>query len=633
MVKKYVYGKPYNTGAVIEEVAPGKDKLCFEVEKIDGCLNFSCGLLPDEPVYGLGQTMRGINKRGARYISYNTDDPDHRGDMPSLYGSHNFVVVGDRFGAFFDTPSKVVFDIDVDGSAKLNVLCHTADVNLYIVEGASAYGTVKEFLKITGKSYIPPLWAFGFGQSRWGYKDEDDINAVVSGYKKAEIPLDYICLDIDYMDGYKDFSVDKTRFPDLKRYVEKLKSAGVRLVPIIDAGVKVEAGDAVYEEGVKNGFFCTGENGKPFGVAVWPGMTHLPDFFQPGAREWFGRKYKFLTDCGIEGVWNDMNEPAVFYSELSDPENGLHGEGSNAYEDYFRFYHNIDGAKVLHHSVHNLYGALMTRASGEGLDKLLNTRYLLFSRSTYIGSHRYGGMWTGDINSSFEHLKQEFMQLPNLNACGFLYCGGDTGGFNGDCTRELLLRWLAVSAFTPLMRNHSACGTAAQECFAFGDTADFKNIIDFRYKILPYLYSEFVKAALCGDMFIKPLAFGFPGDKRAEEIDDQLLVGEGIMIAPVMEEGKVSRSVYLPEDMTMVRYNGEFICKSVKAGQIQINVGLGEVVFFILKDKAVIVCGGAENTSKLDLANVTLLGGGEYEQYLDDGFTKNISRDNIRTVR
>lgn len=633
MVKKYVFGTPYYTGAVIEDIRTGATPPFFKVENTKDGFVFLCNLLPDEPVYGLGQTMRGINKRGARYISYNTDDPHHREDMPSLYGSHNFVVVGDRFGAFFDTPSKTTFDVDVDGSAELKVSCETSGVNLFIVTGGNAYSNVKEFLKIIGKSHIPPLWAFGFGQSRWGYKDENDINAVVSGYSKAEIPLDYVCMDIDYMDGYKDFSVNATRFPDFKNYVTKLKNKGVRLVPIIDAGVKVEAGDAVYEEGIKYGYFCTGENGKPFGVAVWPGMTHLPDFFQPAARGWFGQKYKFLTDCGIEGVWNDMNEPAIFYSELSDPQNGEHGEGSNAYEDYFRFYHNIDGEKVLHHNVHNLYGALMSRASGEGLEKLLPSRYLLFSRSTYIGSHRYGGMWTGDINSSFAHLKQEFMQLPNLNACGFLYCGADTGGFDGDCTRELLLRWLALSAFTPLMRNHSACGTAAQECYAFGDTADFKNIIDFRYKILPYLYSEFVKAALRCDMFIKPLAFGFPNDKQAKSIEDQLLVGEGIMIAPIMEEGCLSRSVYLPEDMTMVRYDGRFTCAGVKAGQITIEVGLGEVVFFILKDKAVIIGEGGKNTADIDLGNVTLIGGKQYAQYLDDGFTKNVTEDKIRTVR
>lgn len=523
-MKLYTFGTPYETQAVVVPCPAVETLPRFAVAEEDGARVFTCPLGQNAVVYGLGETMRGINKRGGRYVSYNTDDPHHRQDMPSLYGAHNFFVVDDPddgcFGAFFDTPSRAVFEIDWRSSGAVRVACEGPGVRVYLLEGESAYAVTREFLKSIGRSYIPPLWAFGFGQSRWGYRTQKDFDAVVDGYQKNGMPLDYVCMDIDYMDRYIDFTVNEKRFPDLAAYAAQLKERGVRLVPIIDAGIKVEPGDATYDEGIAGGYFCLNHEGKPFQAAVWPGMTHFTDFFQPEARAWFGGRYKVLTDLGIEGFWNDMNEPSIFYSEYS-KKGGLarlkdmlfpakaeaEAGGNKAYADYHNFYHQIDGKQVLHHEVHNLYGALMTRASGEGLEKLLPGRYLLFSRASYIGAHRYGGIWTGDNASTWEMLRQNVRQMPGLNMCGFLYSGADTGGFGGNCDRELLLRWLAFSVFTPLFRDHAALGTRSQECYAFGDTAAFAGILTLRYRLLPYLYSEFMKAALDGDMFIKPLGF------------------------------------------------------------------------------------------------------------------------------
>lgn len=640
MLRKYVFGTPFPTEAVVEEAEEGKNGLPFTVEKAGEGLLFRCPLGKKDIVYGLGETMRGVNKRGGRYVSYNTDDMHHRDDMPSLYGSHNFLVIDGKrpFGAFFDTPARAVFEIDYKDSGEIAVET-SLDVCVYLVEADSPYAVAREFLRAIGRSYLPPLWAFGYGQSRWGYRSEADLDEVVKGYEEADIPLEYLCMDIDYMDRFMDFTVNEERFPDLATYSAKLKEKGIRLVPIVDAGVKIEAGYSVYEEGIKNGYFCTNKEGKEFRAAVWPGMTHFPDFFQPEAREWFGKKYKLLTDCGIEGFWNDMNEPAIFYSEYTSPDGAANADGAekkipNAYVDYKNFYHKIGGQRVLHHDVHNLYGALMTRAAGEQLDKLLDKRFLLFSRSSYIGAHRYGGIWTGDNASCWEHLRRNVTQAPSLNLCGFLFIGADTGGFGGNVTRELLLRWLAVSAFTPLMRNHTVVDSRPQECYRFEKTEDFKSIVDFRYKILPYLYSEYMKAALSYDMLIKPVAFSYPDDERAKTIEDQLLVGDSLMMTPVLQEGETEREVYLPEDMTEVKYDGkDFLCSPAKRGITTIEAKLNEIVFFIRKGKLVPVGKGAKNTKSLDLSDVVLLGDGEfYEQYLDDGFTKNYE-NNVRILK
>ena len=641
-IKKYSFGAYAPTGAVTAQVEEGDTLPYFSAQSEGQGTRFCCPLEKDDIVYGLGETMRGIDKRGGRYVSFNTDNPHHKQDMPSLYGSHNFIVVDGKktFGAFFDTPTRAVFEIDYGGSGEVNVLCERG-VTVYIVEGESAHAVVRRFLRAVGRSYLPPLWAFGFGQSRWGYKDERDIRRIARGYAKAGMPLDYICMDIDYMDRYIDFTVNKKRFPDLKAFVAEMKGKGVRLVPIVDAGIKVEPGDPVYDEGVQKGYFCKNIEGKDFCAAVWPGMTHFPDFLRPEVRAWFGRQYKVYTDAGIEGFWNDMNEPAIFYSEYTKGKTGERSEGDPLYRgntflsDYRNFCHNIEGKEVNHWEVHNIFGANMTRASAEGLDSLLGGRYLLFSRSSYIGAHRYGGIWTGDNASCWDHLRQNVLQMPSLNMCGFLFSGADTGGFGGNASRELLLRWLAVSAFTPLFRDHASKGTRPQECFRFRGKKDFRSILSLRYRLLPYIYSEFMKAALSSDMYIQPLAFGYPQDSRARRVEDELLVGGSLLIAPVLEKGAKGRLVYLPEAMTEVRWDGaSFSARQAAAGEHFVKVPLGEVVFYIRKGKLLPVGGAAMHTGEADLAAVTLLGDGEeYEQYLDDGVTRSVSEGNIRLLR
>ncbi len=635
MVTQYIYGVPVETFAAVKEVEHGKELPYFSWEKD---MTFTCPLGKEDIVYGLGETMRGINKRGARYISFNYDDSRHRDDMPSMYGSHNFIVVdGEKtFGAFFDTPAKVVFDIDSAGDGLLSVACESSDLRLYIVEGGSAYSVVKEFLDIIGRSFLPPLWAFGYGQSRWGYKTARDISRVAAKHREAGIPLDYICLDIDYMDRYIDFTVHKRRFPKMAAYVKMMLEQGLHLVPIVDAGIKVEPGNAVYEEGVEKGCFCKNQDGRDFQAEVWPGMTHFPDFMRETVRAWFGSQYRFYTELGLEGFWNDMNEPAIFSTESRkknappDAERGDPDQPGRHIADYKDFFHRLDdGRRISNYKVHNVYGAMMTKASGEGLEKLLDKRYLLFSRSSYIGAHRYGGIWTGDNESSWRMLRQNVYHMPSLNMCGFLYSGADTGGFGGNTSRELLLRWLAFSVFTPLMRNHSAIGTRKQECYRFRGTEDFQSIISLRYRLLPYLYSEYMKAALRQDMLIRPLAFDYPDDEKARRIEDQLMVGEGIMVAPILEKGVKGRIVYLPEPMTEVRYSGgSFTCMDVGAGERTAMAPLNTVVFYIRRGKLVPVGKAVSNTAEMDLLDVELLGSGtSYEQYVDDGGAKDCSLD------
>lgn len=650
MITKTTFGTPYRTDAITVPVEETGTISHFQVTLSGTGLQFTCPLRPGDLVWGLGETMGRVNKRGGRYISFNTDTAEHEDSNPSLYASHNFLILDGEihFGIFFDTPGRVVFEIDYKDSGLIRVQCDSGDLSVYQIEEDSAYAVVRTFLKAIGPSYIPPLWAFGFCQSRFGYKCQQDFRDVVAGYKAAGIPLDAICMDIDYMDRYIDFTAHPKRFPDLKAFAAEMAQKGIHLVPIVDAGIKVEPGNEVYESGVRENIFCRNKEGGLFQAAVWPGMTHFPDFLDSRGRNWFGRQYAFYTENGIEGFWNDMNEPAIFYSEYAKQPGKLsflldmifakqrkEKKTRELLRDYKSFFHQIDGHRVCHYDVHNLFGYMMTRASSEGLQKLLDHRFLLFSRSSYIGAGRYGGIWTGDNSSKWEHLMLNVRHMPSLNMCGFLYSGADTGGFMGSCNRELLLRWLAFSVFTPLMRNHSSNFSKPQECYRFGDPADFRSIINLRYRLVPYLYSEYMKAALTGDMLIKPLAFEFPGDEVCREIEDQLLVGESVMIAPIVTPGTTRRSVYLPEKMTMVKYDGQrFHCTSAEPGEMVIEAELNQVVFFLRRGKLLPVAEPAGNTAQIDWSKLTLLGDGDtYALYADDGLTREYTLDNLRLLK
>ncbi len=650
MIRKYVYGTPLETEAVVAKMKETEGQPDYGTISLKDGFEFFYQMSDEDMVYGLGEANGGINKRGNRYVSKCTDDPDHTEDKQSLYGAHNFIVLSgkENFGIFVDYPSDLCFDIGYTHKDELRITCKESNLVLYVIYGANAYDIVKQFRKIIGKSYIPPKFAFGFAQSRWGYRTKEDYREVADGYRDNHIPLDMIYMDIDYMQDFKDFTLNEENFTDFPEFVQEMKEQNLRLIPIIDAGVKIEEGYDVYEEGVANQYFCKREDGSDFVAAVWPGYTHFPDVLQPEVRAWFGSKYKVLTDQGIEGFWNDMNEPAIFYTpegieelkgkmqdfckESPSPQKvwAMQGETlgvANCEKDYASFYHLVNGEKVRHDKVHNLYGYNMTRAAAEGLDKIdENRRYLLFSRSSYIGMHRYGGIWTGDNKSWWSHILLNLKMMPSLNMCGFLYTGADLGGFGSDTSRELLLRWLALGIFTPLMRNHSAAGTRRQECYQFEEVEQFRSLINVRYRLIPYLYSEYMKAALQDDLYFKPLAFEYPEDKIAADIEDQLLLGNEIMIAPVYTQNAKGRSVYLPEKMMLVRFlpDGTIEQQCLTKGCHYVKTALDEVTLFIRKGKCIPVAEAAECVEKIDMTHLDMVGyeNSEYLLYNDDGITK-----------
>lgn len=649
MVKKYVYGRPFETYAVVNAenvsyAAESEKREFFREADMKKALEPYGGITWDEPengndapamqyrvrmsdgdvVYGLGENVRGINKRGWVYESKCSDDPNHTESKRSLYGAHNFIIIADADnpaaskGLFIDYPGRVIFDIGYLDKNELVITVCSGNFTAYVVspamDGADGsdnhlYSIVRQFRHIIGKSYVPPRWAFGYQQCRWSYMSADEVCGVVDSYRKRNIPIDAVYLDIDYMERYKDFTVNKETFPDFADFVRKMREKHIHLVPIIDAGVKIEDGYDTYEEGIKNGYFCKEADGEDFVAGVWPGRVHFPDVLNEDARRWFGHGYKVLLDAGIDGFWNDMNEPAIFYSEkhlkeVFDKIDDYKGKNldiqsffefkgmvegvANNLGDYERFYHRAtqpDGEVVVRHDhVHNLYGFNMTRAASESFKELAPDKdILMFSRASYIGMHRYGGIWTGDNHAWWSHILLSLKMLPSLNMCGFMYVGSDVGGFNDNTTEELLMRWMGLAVFVPLMRNHAAAGTRYQELYRFTDTDTFKNIVTMRYALIPYLWEAYRKAVEQDTLMYRPLGFEHPEDKVAVATEDQLYVGEDIMICPVYTQNAVGRYVYLPEPMTMVRMKSadEYELEKYEAGHYFVEIPAQEIVFFI----------------------------------------------------
>lgn len=659
MILKYRKGSPIKTDSTVLNIEISENIDILNKVLRDNTLTFEVN--NNSFVYGLGGSNRGINKMGYTYTSYCSDDPVHTEDKTSLYAAQNFFVLKDEekvFGMFIDSPVKITYDVGFTEIDKFTINIESDDYDIYYITGKNINEIVKEFRSLIGRSYIPPRWAFGYGQSRWGYFNETDIRKVFDNYRKNNIGLDMIYLDIDYMEEFKDFTINEERFPNFEKFVKEIQDENVRLIPIIDAGVKIEKGYDVYEEGVEKGYFCKDVDGKPFVGAVWPGLVHFPDFLNSKAREWFGQKYKFLIDKGIEGFWNDMNEPAIFFTErgikkmfskveeyrnrenigvydLWDMKNSFM-DMDNAQEDYDSIYHDLDGEIINHNKVHNLYGYNMTRSAGEEIEKLSpEKRMLLFSRSSFIGMHRYGGIWTGDNHSWWSHILLSIQQMTGLNMCGFMYIGSDLGGFSGNCSEDMMMRWLQFATFTPLMRNHSAIGTREQELYQYKNIDDFRNIVDIRYRLIPYIYSEYMKAVLNNEMYFKPLSFEYD-DAISTRIEDQLLIGNEIMIAPIYRPNQNGRVVYLPEEMKLIKFkDGDVIKEEIlEKGHHYITTELNEFAIFIRKDKKIPYGKIAKNESEIDYENISFLGyeNTSYLYYNDNGITREISEKYIISI-
>ena len=402
---------------------------------------------------------------------------------------------------------------------------------LYIIYGPSLAQLTRKLQQLVGTLSLPPLWALGFHQSRWGYGSIQDLRWLADHFDKHTFPADGLWIDIDYMDGFRVFTFNKKHFPKPKQNIQEIQRRGFRVVPIIDPGIKKEPGYVVYDSGKNADIYCQNPGKTEFTGIVWPGYTVFPDFSLSDARKWWAQQVTEFAKQGITAAWLDMNEPAT---------------GEIAYNDML-FTHGKD----CHGAFHNQYGMLMAKATREGFAKALpDERIFLLSRSGFTGSQKYAANWMGDNFSNYFHLALSIPKSLNLGLSGMPFNGPDVGGFGGDCSEQLLIDWFKAAFLFPFFRNHSCTGTRQQEPWSFTKKAlrVARVFTRLRYKLLPYLYNLFIDQELHGEAILRPLFYDFEDSDTLplEQIDDQFMIGPAIMQAPFVEEGAVTRSAVLP---------------------------------------------------------------------------------------
>ncbi|MCZ0755362.1 glycoside hydrolase family 31 protein [Anoxybacillus sp. J5B_2022] len=488
--------------------------------------------------YGFGEKTGFLDKRGEKMTMWNTDVyAPHNPETDPLYQSHPYFMTvrnGYAHGLFFDNTHKTTFDFQTADDE----YCFSAEggaIDYYILAGPAPKDVLEQYTDLTGRMPIPPKWALGYHQSRYSYETEQEVRELMQTFREKDIPLDAIYLDIHYMDGYRVFTFDRNRFPNPKQLIHDLREEGVHVVPIVDPGVKADPEYHVYREGVRRDYFCKYMEGNIFFGEVWPGKSAFPDFMNKKVRRWWGGNHQFYTDLGIEGIWNDMNEPSVFNETKTMDVTVMH--------DY-------DGEWKTHRELHNVYGLMMGEATYKGMKKLLNgKRPFLLTRAGFSGIQRYAAVWTGDNRSFWEHLQMSLPMCMNLGLSGVAFCGPDVGGFAHHTNGELLTRWTQVGAFMPYFRNHCAIGFRRQEPWAFGETYEriIKKYIQMRYEWLPHLYTLFAEAHETGAPVMRPLVFEYPNDENTYHLSDEFLVGDNVLIAPIMTPKTMHRVVYLPK--------------------------------------------------------------------------------------
>ncbi len=505
----------------------------------NGALRHRTILAPEEHIFGLGERARPWNRRGRTHILWNTeptgyanaDDPINL-NIPVYIGAHS----AGHYLVFYENLHYAEFDLGESLPPVADHRFENGELRYYIIVGDIPH-LLTRYTELTGRHTLPPLWMLGYHQSRWSYYPDTRVRKLARDFHDYDVPCDAIHLDIHYMDDYRVFSVDKTKFPDLPQLASDLREQGLKLISIIDPGVKKDPHYAVYNSGLEGHHFCTLPDGDTvIHAPVWPGPSAFPDFTHPATRAWWGEQYAPLVEAGIAGFWNDMNEPAAFT-----------GAGDHTLPNPTR--HHLEGREGNHREAHNVYGMQMARASQEGLLRLRpNKRPVIITRAGWAGVQRYATSWTGDNESTWDALRLTTPMVMGLGLSGLGFTGPDTGGFVGEADGELFTRWIQITAFMPFFRAHTMDNTPDQAPWSYGEPylSIVRRFIQLRYELLPYLYTATFQMSAHGWPMVRPLWWRESQNADLWDVDDAFLCGDALLVAPVSEPDTNTRDVPLP---------------------------------------------------------------------------------------
>ena len=524
-----------------------------------------------ESFYGLGDKATHSNLKGKRVSNWVTDQYAYGKDQDPLYkaipffiGLHN----NKSYGIFFDNTFRTNFDFAHERRNVTSFWADGGEMNYYFIYGPQMGQVVKAYTNLTGTPELPPMWAMGYHQSKWSYYPESNVRAIAKNFRKMRIPCDAIYLDIDYMDGFRCFTWDRSRFPNPKKMISDLEEKGFKTVVMIDPGIKIDKDYWVYQEAIENDYFCKRADGAFMKGKVWPGECNFPDFTNPKVREWWAELYKeMMSEIGVHAVWNDMNEPAVM--EVPTKTAPLDTR------------HDYDGHPCSHRKAHNVYGMQMVRATYEGIKKYVYPkRPFVITRAAFAGTQRFSSTWTGDNVATWEHLWIANVQAQRMCMSGYSFVGSDIGGFAEQPNGELFARWIQLGVFHPFCRVHSSGDHGDQEPWSFDDevTNIVRKFIELRYQLLPYLYTMFYRYSKEGVPMLKPLVHFDQEDHQTHFRTDEFIFGEQILICPVHEPNAQGRRMYLPRGTWYNYWTNEAVIGGMEKWVV---AGLDKIPIFI----------------------------------------------------
>ena len=574
------------------------------ISKVNDCLAY----------YGLGEKGGDLNKKGYYTENFNTDDPETDDDSITYYKTIPFYVAlkeESTYGIFFDNSFRSYFDMGKEMGDRIFFGAIGGQIQYYFIPGESIKEVVKNYTALTGRMEMPPLWSLGYQQCRFSYFSQEEVRELVKTFEEKDIPLDVVYLDIDYMDGFRVMTFKTPNFDDAAGLIGDLKEKGIRTITIIDPGVKVDEEYDVFKRGKEGNHFTKKLDGEIFIGAVWPGDSAFPDFSNKDCREWWKSELKkFISEHGMDGIWNDMNEPCVF-----------NNDHKTMLETCL---HNSDNGVIEHKEFHNRYGFEMSRCSKEAQEELHpNERGFSMTRATYAGGQRYSSVWTGDNMSLWSQMRMSISMNANLGISGFSFVGNDVSGFGLDSSEELFIRWMEMGPFIPIFRNHSNMYTRRQEPWAFGPRAEkiAKKSIELRYELLPYIYDLYYISHKEGLPIFRPMIMEYEKDMNLLNMREQFMLGENMLVAPVLYEGERSKTVYLPKGS----WFNYFTMEKLQGGKwYKLPCELDEILVFVKEGSIIPTYNKKFRNVKERPKNILLKVFGENAKgfhYNDDGHT------------
>ena len=495
------------------------------VEKKKGHASAYLDVPQGTSLYGGGEVTGPLLRNGQSIKLWNTDSGAYSVDNGKrLYQSHPWVMGvrpdGTSFGILFDTPYKAELTTTDE---RINFETEGELFRIFVIDRESPQAVIKGLAELIGTMPMVPRWALGYQQCRFSYTPASRVIEVADTFRIKRIPCDVMWMDIDYMDGYRIFTFNPQTFPDPAALNRDLHIRGFHSAWMIDPGAKVDSTYFVYKSGTANDVWVKTAQGKEFHGDAWPGACAFPDFTQPKTVRWWADLYKDFLDKGVDGVWNDVNEPQISNTPTGTmPEDNKH----------------LGGDKIPagpHFKYHNVYGYLMVKASREGIMKARpQNRPFILTRSNFLGGQRFAATWTGDNASWESHMTMSVPMILTLGLSGQPFSGADVGGFLFNPDADLFGRWMALGAFYPFSRGHACAGTINKEPWAFGQKVEdvSRMALERRYVLLPYYYTLLHEASETGMPIMRPVFFADPKDTLLRAEEQAFLIGENLLVVP-----------------------------------------------------------------------------------------------------